>query len=118
VIPKEARKLWTAALRSGRYEQGHLYLSIDGKFCCLGVACELYLEQHRDQMDVYSVSVRYYDGEYRRLPSSVQSWLGLTGFEGQHNQGSLSKMNDTGSTFAQIADFIDSEPAGLLSGDV
>lgn len=32
---------WVKALRSGNYEQGQEYLCRDGKFCCLGVLCEI-----------------------------------------------------------------------------
>lgn len=32
---------WVEALRSGKYEQGELFLRKNGKHCCLGVLCEL-----------------------------------------------------------------------------
>src|SRR5689334_11788613 len=38
---KEVKDQWVAALRSGEYEQGKGTLQEDGKFCCLGVLCEL-----------------------------------------------------------------------------
>ena len=37
------QKQWIAALRSGAYEQGTEWLEKDGKFCCLGVACNLFI---------------------------------------------------------------------------
>lgn len=38
----EIKKRWVAALRSGEYEQGKGRLvTEDGKFCCLGVLCDL-----------------------------------------------------------------------------
>jgi hypothetical protein len=50
---------WTAALRSGEYEQTSKFLKKDGKHCCLGVACEVwdldikngYFELHRSGLD-------------------------------------------------------------------
>lgn len=36
---------WLAALRSGEYEQGRGCLSDNGKFCCLGVACDIAVKQ-------------------------------------------------------------------------
>lgn len=33
----DVKKKWTDALRSGQYEQGHVNLEKDGKFCALGV---------------------------------------------------------------------------------
>jgi hypothetical protein len=35
------KKRWIKALRSGKYKQGSGRLQEDGKFCCLGVLCEL-----------------------------------------------------------------------------
>jgi hypothetical protein len=32
---------WIAALRGGEYKQGRNALCKDGKYCCLGVACEI-----------------------------------------------------------------------------
>lgn len=32
---------WVNALRSGDYEQGRGWLNNNGKFCCLGVLCDL-----------------------------------------------------------------------------
>ena len=36
------RKKWVAALRSGKFKQGKKQLKANNKFCCLGVACELF----------------------------------------------------------------------------
>ena len=35
---------WVDALRSGGYAQGIGSLKFDGKFCCLGVACDLFMK--------------------------------------------------------------------------
>ena len=37
----ELKTKWIEALRSGKYEQGKHYLKVNGKFCCLGVLCEV-----------------------------------------------------------------------------
>ncbi|MEK6860522.1 MAG: hypothetical protein AABY07_00995 [Nanoarchaeota archaeon] len=36
----ELKQNWVDALRSNRYEQGNLYLTNRGMFCCLGVLCD------------------------------------------------------------------------------
>lgn len=37
------KQKWISALRSGSYQQGNSYLrSTSGKYCCLGVLCDLY----------------------------------------------------------------------------
>lgn len=40
----EIKAKWVAALRSGDYEQGRGYLHRGG-FCCLGVACDLFIKE-------------------------------------------------------------------------
>lgn len=40
----EIKKRWIEALRSGKYNQGRGYLCKDDSFCCLGVLCELAME--------------------------------------------------------------------------
>lgn len=41
-IEPEFKKKWLEALRSGKYEQGRLFLkNLSGKYCCLGVACDI-----------------------------------------------------------------------------
>jgi hypothetical protein len=42
VLKPEVREKWVAALRSGEYTQGTRALNRDGKFCCLGILCDLY----------------------------------------------------------------------------
>lgn len=32
---------WVEALRSGKYKQGARYLKKNGRYCCLGVLCEI-----------------------------------------------------------------------------
>ena len=38
------KKEWIAALRSGKYKQGRYYLNSDGCHCCLGVLCEVAIQ--------------------------------------------------------------------------
>lgn len=40
-LPKGLKKRWVAALRSGKYKQGKGTLLAGGKYCCLGVLCEI-----------------------------------------------------------------------------
>lgn len=37
----ELKAKWVEALRSGNYQQGRYSLKKDGKYCCLGVLCEV-----------------------------------------------------------------------------
>ena len=41
-MKREVRDRWTAALRSGQYEQGKgSFLDYGGAYCCLGVLCDV-----------------------------------------------------------------------------
>jgi len=40
-VNEDVKRQWVAALRSGKYEQGRQRLEKDGRFCCLGVLCDL-----------------------------------------------------------------------------
>jgi hypothetical protein len=40
-MKKEIRDRWVTALRSGEYEQGIARFERGGRFCCLGVLCDV-----------------------------------------------------------------------------
>jgi len=106
----EHRKQWVDALRSGKYQQGRGLLRDGNKFCCLGVACDI------SGLGAWVTYRRYTDFVVRgghteqiELPDEVMEWLGV-----QHNdvmmnnETSLSKINDDGTSFNEIADIIES----------
>jgi hypothetical protein len=100
----------------------------ENSYCCLGVACELYAQEHSMRIinrfsDVREGNIKEYDGASNYLPSSVQNWLGLTVNNGCYYSSAgggcetcwlSSKNDDVGMTFTQIADLIESEPEGLF----
>lgn len=111
---KEHRRLWVAALRSGKYEQGRGVLrTANNQFCCLGVACDISGVGHwSDEREYYAGD----DAKYAVLPRPVMAWLGLRDTGGEFGRrDSLIDQNDGGKTFAEIADIIESEPEGLLA---
>jgi len=110
----EHRKLWADALRSGLYPQCQQVLSNKYAYCCLGVACEvalnngleLYVDRH--PLDEYGEPIDHvvYNGEWENLPKSVHEWLGLDGLN--FDDIDLINMNDhENKTFDEIADFIE-----------
>ena len=119
--PEEARKAWVEALRSGEYDQGREWLHRDDKYCCLGVACHLAIE---DGVAVEVAQSQYndsilYDDEGAWLPESVRLWLGICTDTGTYTarngrKTALSSRNDSGVKFPKIADIIESEPKGLF----
>lgn len=120
------RKLWTEALRSGRFKQGKSYLNRDGECCCLGVACEVFLENGGQMQTKIENGIKYYSyedgiGQYEVLPKKVRDWLGISDSSGllvepvkvetstyQKSTYYLTQLNDDDDyTFSQIADVIE-----------
>jgi hypothetical protein len=116
-------KLWVAALRSGKYPQGRNCLSDGINLCCLGVACEVAIENGTPVTKKPSPTGQYvfYDGSIGILPDSVRDWLGLTTRSGQYlaKDGKYADLtvgnDDLRLTFSEIADIIESEPPGLFA---
>lgn len=119
-------KKWTAALRSGDYKQGANYLHAGGNsYCCLGVACEVYLKENPGGVKVGDYGGhKTYNSDDLSLPLPVQEWYGVASpspsvyldctelncdCEGQALRG-LAELNDEGNwDFNQLADVIDRE---------
>ena len=131
MINNNAKK-WLRALRSGSYTQGSGGLhSIDQEgtstFCCLGVACNLYLKGNDIQTrggrpDYAKRQPVAYGDEYSYLPTQVADWLGLKSIKGtfvggdphQGIFGSLVELNDNGASFREIADVIEEREESLF----
>lgn len=103
----EVRRRWTEALRSGEYPQGKRFLNKDGRFCCLGVLCEVsgvHKKRHPDGETMY-------EGWVAILPGSMAEAAGLCsdlGDLGLNGSPSLTELNDSNDfTFDEIADVID-----------
>lgn len=46
-IPRKQIQKWIDALRSGKYEQAVGMLQNDRGYCCLGVACEIFIPENK-----------------------------------------------------------------------
>lgn len=116
---------WVDALRSGEFQQGTQALNRNGKFCCLGVACEVAIRNglalevkpgdidcdcdlHQNMEEIIS-----YNGDATVLPEAVKEWLGLersnpsVEYDGDYSEN-LATLNDSGlKDFAQLADIIE-----------
>ena len=117
MIKERAMEL-VVALRSGKYKQGKEWLRKGDAFCCLGVACDLY-----DRTGWRKTSTdEFYHQENRSitLPTLVAGYFGFNTPEGSTRNGaiiwdnkegrgsvSLTDANDSGATFAALADYIE-----------
>lgn len=105
---------WIAALRSGEYSQTIGTLKDSSGFCCLGVACDLYIAEHDTgwDRDVFHDSFALH-GLQDILPVEVADWLGIPMHYPSrrdplmYGTSTLSGLNDNGNTFETIADLIE-----------
>ena len=131
---EQARALVAKALRSGKYEQGSGAREKAGEtFCCLGVACVMYLEVEDSDEGVarqqpLGVGNILYGDSWAYLPPKVREWLGFRTAEGgfgvkievewegepERTSRGLADMNDSGATFEQIASVFDAPPESML----
>lgn len=87
---KERLALWADALDSGRYQQVEGYLRKGDSYCCLGVACEVAIENGLEvnvapvtdidgamQKDKDMVIYCYNDNS-EHLPDAVADWYGIS----------------------------------------
>lgn len=96
------KQRWIAALRSGEYEQGTRTLrSKRNRFCCLGVACDLI--EPKDWKIKPGQQFYYWHGMRGALPVLAANAIGLD----QNSERTLVELNDMGSPFTKIADWIE-----------
>lgn len=120
------KQWWIDELRSGKFKQGRLALrSQNNEYCCLGVLCELYRQEHHGEGIVWELPRSYdnIDGLHlnidedagETLPVQVMYWANLAERDPKLNGIEVSRYNDgfdgneivTPHTFEQIADLIE-----------
>lgn len=107
-MKESVKRKWTAALTSGKYKQTTDRLKrIDGNgkssHCCLGVLCELYIKDVEPKLRWTKDGGEYLSqGEGEIPPGKVLEWAGLN----RKSASELAEMNDSGSTFKEIAEKI------------
>ncbi len=100
---------WLAALRSGNYKQTKKFLRNADGFCCLGVLCDIVDSggwRGNEEREGFT-SFEHWDGT--TIPHEellVDSGLGFGG-DAILVAERLAEMNDGGSTFKEIADYIE-----------
>ena len=106
----QIKQKWVSALRSGEYQQTKGFLRKEGGFCCLGVLCDLYGKENNVEWDLTHNGYEF-QNKQSYLPSSVVEWSGIEGHNsyvgGETNLPFFSGLNDSGSTFNEIADLIE-----------
>lgn len=119
---RQIRDRWIAALRSGQYEQGQGALNDGGRFCCLGVLCELAVADGvlarktsgNDSLVRYVVPGDPQQEATGALPPAVRQWAGINGGDGDIMMSAgprrfgVIELNDLDhATFDQIATVVE-----------
>ena len=109
----EIKKLWVDALRSGEYKQTSDALRTGDNFCCLGVLCDLHAKETGGKWEGW-----HYGGNQHTPPPDVVEWAGLDdqyggevviAVEMRDVQLAITEHNDSGRTFAEIANAIEEQ---------
>lgn len=118
---KQRVALLVDALRSGKYEQTSGTLKHENRYCCLGVACELFrLENPAYQWIPSQSGYDIFIDSNATMPLTVYSWYGFTEPNPQlrkyppteddgMSEWSMAGRNDFGATFNEIADALEME---------
>lgn len=113
-MKKEIAKIWINALKSGKYGQTKGVLKSDNGYCCLGVLCQISKLGEFKQLignDIISFVLPSGNMSCSSLPSEVLGWADMADELGNFNESdsfsTLSLLNDSGKTFAEIADIIE-----------
>ena len=129
---------WIDALLKGGYAQGIGRLcsvteNDEKYYCCLGVLCDLYEQEHPDMVVITQEIEEKFDYDYDNdikhevayeectfaLPRSVLKWAGMKHTDGTftddiHGETSLAMLNDEHRcSFADIADVIEANYKNL-----
>lgn len=103
-ITEENILKWTSALRSGLYQQTRNRLQDENGYCCLGVACKIFISQEKQLLENDRIigSLPFHQPAtpqwIRAVEAIVVSRLGIT----------LGGLNDSGKSFEEIADILES----------
>jgi hypothetical protein len=113
------KEKWLTALRGGKFKQGKNELRTkENKFCCLGVLCDIYRKETKlgkwgknDYGNFHFTHTKKSKDSFNAtgvLPFEVKQWAGLSDCNPSINGSeTLAKLNDSRSTFQEIADIIE-----------
>lgn len=107
------RELWLKALKSGEYAKGDTFLNKKdamgvNRFCCLGVAAEIF-KSKSTLIDINQGGDVTYDSNPTSAPQYVIEALGLYSDFGKDSRyyESLASINDTSNSFEPVIDAIE-----------
>ena len=104
MISKNNVAKWCKALRSGKYPQDVGFLQTEKGFCCLGVACDLFIPKSKLIVDI--------DGRVAGVgflqQNNTPALLNRLNYDFVNKTGNaLATLNDGGYSFDEIADMLE-----------
>lgn len=113
-LDPEFKSKWIAALRSGEYEQGTGRMYSNGELCCLavaGVVCGIDPLDFVDTTIVWADPINNFE-KYNKVLALARAkgypeMLIVKGYDDEQVPKVLASMNDSGSTFFEIANYIE-----------
>jgi hypothetical protein len=118
----QIKQRWIDALHSDEYKQGESQLRDADRFCCLGVLCDLYINETnrgwmKDNFGMFYVEDDFME-ETEVLPDCVKKWAELEVnspsvvikhpfIDNEKKIEQLVNLNDGGVSFSEIADLIE-----------
>jgi hypothetical protein len=105
-MKKDIKQKWVKALRSGRYKQCTEELCNGTGYCCLGVLAQI---SGSKKDDIFNFLKRMNNKDYRLSKDAEllsNKFLKEVGMK-KSTQENLANMNDDGSSFEEIADYIE-----------
>lgn len=110
-IKKSDVRKWVSALRSGKYQQGIGQLQSDSGFCCLGVACDVFIPKSKRKLNH---DKKHMHGGFPVQQPHAPGWLKGINMDFQSKTGfNLANINDGGIgpikkfSFNEIADLLE-----------
>jgi hypothetical protein len=111
---ESVKNKWVAALKSGKYKQGHgaLHSIQDDNetFCCLGVLCEVFMDEGNG-LDVGRTQNNFvkYNGQTSYPPKEVREWAGMCHVSGRASNANycVAAINDTADSFTPSIEYIE-----------
>lgn len=104
MMNQEIKTKWLEALRSGRYTQTKGVLRNSEGYCCIGVLCDIVDPDKWLGADEETTRAWGDELTYGNLPLKIQEELGVL-----EHCDLLPSLNDKGTSFADIADIIESD---------
>ncbi len=116
-MKEEIKKKWITALTDGSYRQTKGYLKDKDGYCCLGVLCDLSVQDGVGKWhDIVMMGGATYQQFITRtekstalLPTEVMEWAGMSDSCGSYSKSVLTSLNDSGVSFEGIAEVIECE---------